>query len=542
MVTGARLTARPGEGTVPVLAMTIRAHDPRDGRGPWFEGWLFFAVALLLYSALGQKVFYKVDGPDLLYLLHEHQAHGRPLQHPWHLGYLPLLDLFRQGLALLGWQPALLRLGELFSAFGMALSVLGFRQGLRALGVDRQEARGATLLLLCNPGCLLFASVVEMHAPLMGAVGLAFWWFAGAVMRPSWWRMLGLGLFLHGAFLMHATNLFLPALLLPWFLALRWDAGSRRADLWLCGLAGLVHAAAFLVLPRLWPSFYGDYADLSHAFSREASIGRPQSLDWMPTIFWQEWLLPLLPLSVTVSLALFRRELRLELLAFAIGFVPFLYLCTRQLVFEPEYGAYMLPLLLPAARLSAAVLVTSRWLAPLWLLSLAGGVTHVYLHEAALWPRYQQYRDDLLAAADGKPMFVLIGARKLPEAPGVYHDELAMAYALLPPDTFLWVRTQAQLPRADYQPAQGAGTVAFLKAEKCDQGIALLLTDGASAELRTPSAVFRGEKDTGQPADDRYAGPLFFKALQQGFTLRPAASHAEPGSGPRVTVWRLLPK
>ena len=33
---------------------------------------------------------------------------------------------------------------------------------------------------------------------------------------------------------------------------------------------------------------------------------------------------------------------------------------TRQLVFEPEYGAYMLPLLLPAARLSAAVLVSTR--------------------------------------------------------------------------------------------------------------------------------------------------------------------------------------
>lgn len=525
----------------------VRGQDPRhqdlrgpDPRGPWFEPWLFLAATLLLYAALGQKVFYKVDGPDLVYLLHQHEAHGAPLRHPWHLAYLPLLELFHRGLQALSLQPSLLRLGELFSACGMALGVFGFRAGLRRLGIEAREARAAALLLACSPGCLLFASVVEMHAPAMGVVGLTFWWFAAAVQRPSWWRMLGLGVGTHAAFLMHATNLMLPALLLPWFMALRHGAGTWRRDLMLCAAAALVHVALFAGLPQLWPGFYGDYTDLSHAFAREASINRPQSLDWMPTILAQEWLLPLLPLSVTVLLAALRRELLLEFAAFVVGLLPFLYLSTRQLVFEPEYGAYMLPLLLPAARLSAAVLVSTRWLTPLWLLSLGGGLVHVYLHEARLWPYYQQFRDDLQQAADGKPAFTLIGARRLPDGPA-WHDELAMAFALLPPDGFLWVRNQAQEPRADFDTGKATGVGAWLGA-LIQAGKAVLMTEGARAELTRPSAVLRYEKDTGQPGDEHYAGPLYFAALQQQFRMLAVASRAEPDQGERTTVWRLQPK
>ena len=98
---------------------------------PYLIALLLFSGSFVVYAVLGASVFYKTDGPDLLRLL----ASGD--RHPWHVGYLPALGLFRDVLSWVGIDPTPMQLGTLFSATGMALGVTFFFAGLRRLGVPR---------------------------------------------------------------------------------------------------------------------------------------------------------------------------------------------------------------------------------------------------------------------------------------------------------------------------------------------------------------------------------------------------------------------
>lgn len=488
---------------------------------------LVFAVAFLGYALLGRDVFYKTDGPDLVRLLHDHRlGTGDVWPHPWHVGYLPALDGFRRLLAAFGLEPGYLRLGNLFSALGMALGGAFVRAGCDRLSVPPWTARLCVGLLLLSPTALVQATVVEFHAPLMAPVGLAFWWTAVQAQRPTWWGMVLLGLATHVAFLMHASALFLPCWLLPLLLAQRWSVGQRRRDLGLCGLAGATHATLFLLLPRLFPLAYGKYADLSNAFATEASIGRPQTIDWTGVIFLQEWWWPLLPVSALVWLAPLRRSLRLEFAAFVLGFLPFLWLCVRQLVFEPEHGAYLLPMVLPAA------LLVARLLAP-W--PLAGIAVLLWLAIAAVVQApatlpdragYDRFVAMARAAAGAQPMLLLVGR----------HAEMSMAFARLQPDEFLWLRAQATLPREDAGPHL-VGVEGYLRA-RIATGTAVLLTAGGVATLQDPAAVMLQEKATlVVPPSERLAGPLFLERLRSAFELVPAGP-----ADAAAAVFRLLPR
>ena len=63
---------------------------PMSGARVW-ESWALGGGCLLLYALLGQQVFYKTDGPDLVWMLHLWMGQRGELHHPWHLAYLPLL-------------------------------------------------------------------------------------------------------------------------------------------------------------------------------------------------------------------------------------------------------------------------------------------------------------------------------------------------------------------------------------------------------------------------------------------------------------------
>lgn len=499
--------------------------DPVERQQPshWVpETLLLGASALVLFTLLGQQTFYKTDGPDLVRMLHEGN-----LRHPWHVGYLPLLDAFRSALRAVGIEPSLIRLGALFSACGVALAIAGFHAGLRTLAVPRAVALLATALLAMNPGIVLFGTVVEFHGPALGAVGLAWWWSCRTARAPSLVAALVLGLLTHGAFLLHSSNLFLPAVLLPWFIALRWSHGTRRRDLALAAVAGFVHAAAFVLMPHLFPGAYGDYADLATAFARESSIGRPQSLEWLPVIVVQEWLWPLLPLSVTWLAAYRLAPLRPGMVALCIGLAPYLYLCVRQLVHEPERGAYMLPLLLPAAALSALSLPRALVVA----FAVVSGVAACWgwgVEQAALRREYHDTVLEFREAAGGGAWFAIVGR----------HDEMATCYAVVAPADFAWIRPQAAMPREqcteDVLAATRNGLLAMHAA-----GRALLLTAGARASLEDPAAVMRGEKATADvPPTESMAGPLFLADLQQRFEFVPASVRRDG----TVAVWRLVPR
>jgi hypothetical protein len=494
-----------------------------ERRGRLFEPLVFGIAATVFYAALGQRVFYKTDGPDLLWLL----EHG--INHPWHVGYLPLLALLRGLLAPLHLSD--FAVAELYSALGAGLAVGCLRAGLWRLGVPRTEAWLATALLAFNPGVLLFGTVIELHGPMLGACGVAFLWMTVQVTRPRWWGMALLGVLTHIAFLMHSTGLFLPALLLSWFLALRWRQGPHRRDLLLCLLAGAVHTAMFLLLPRIpaLRDFYGNYADLQQAFAVEASIGREQSLRNTGEIFLQEWP-PLQPVSIACAVAFLRARTRLEALAMLLGLLPFLYICVRQLKDEPEHGAYLLPLLLPAARLTAAAL-PSFLSVGLVIWSVVTSIWQHGLQEAELWPQYATWQRELLTAADGHPFLALIGR----------HEELGRCQAMLQPDEYLWVRDHAAIPRAMVVPEQFQGTEAYLRGQM-QQGRSVLLTAGGFLLLADPLAVLQAETPhkTVAPAD--WAGPDFLAHLRAAFRCEPAVRHGDGTDDASVAVWRLSPK
>ena len=238
----------------------------------WFLG------SLLLYLFLGAEVFYKTDGPDLLRLLQTGE------RHPWHVGYLPALAVFSRLIEWTGLQLSPIVLGNAFSAVGMATGVALFHAGLRVLGRSKGVREIATALFALSPAATLFGSVVEFHGPVMAAVGLAFWWLAVQIRRPSYWGMALLGCLTHLAFLLHSSSIVLPAWLLLFFLAHRWQPEQRRIAIGQCLVAGMVHSILFVGLPRIFAEFYGWHSDWQKAAEMEASIGRPQSLDFLGEI------------------------------------------------------------------------------------------------------------------------------------------------------------------------------------------------------------------------------------------------------------------
>jgi hypothetical protein len=501
----------------------------RHGAIQTMSWWL---AMLLLYAALGADVFYKTDGPDLLRLL----ANGE--RHPWHVGYLPALSGFRSALAAFGLDPAPIVVGNLFSAFGMATGVAFFHSGLRRLGLVWSAREAATALLALSPTALLFASVVEFHAPLMAAVGLAFWWTTVQVRHPSWWGMALLGVMTHVTFLLHSSSIVLPAWLLCFFLAHHWQVGERARALRLATVSGAVHSLLFLLLPRLFPVFYGWHSDWAKAREMEASIGRPQTIDFSGEIIVQEWLVPLMPIAVACLLAVRHRALRLQFTAFVIAWVPYVYICVRQLVYEPEFGAYMLPLV-PAAALLTAQAAPRRALPGLILASVV--VAGIVRHEAlppALRRSYDQFVERVEQAAAGEDYLLLV----------CRYDEEAICAArlssdLTSPDGYYSIRSQALYPRAGYDEATRAATLAPL------QGIAeqkkLLISEGAREWLEDPARMRLSEKSALPPmGNEEFAGPVLLEDLRAVFVFEPVAgADATPGNLPGAArIYRLRPR
>ena len=496
------------------------------------EPFVWFVLTFGVYLALASPTFYKTDGPDLFWLFDEHR------QHPWHLGYLPLFRVWHWLLHLFSEDVSLMRVGTSFSALGMALGIAAFVSGLQRLGISAGRRDTAAIMLAVSPGALLFATVVELHAPLMAMAGIAFWWTTVQVQRPSWAGMLMLGVLTHGCFVMHSSGLLLPGWLLPFFLARRLPVVRR--DWLLVALAGAVHALLWFALPRLFPSYYGVHADLAAAFAKETSINRPQSIDYAPEIFVQEWLLPLMPVSVLCFAAALRRELRAELLAFVLGLVPFLYLCVRQLVHEPENGAYLLPMTMPAVLLAVQALrprvtVTAAIVGAMVALLSLGSVVPFYreLDDGALGRRLVHNLD---AAAQQRPFLALFGT----------HREMSAGYEALvrwagpsvaPTRSFLYIRETAAKSRSDYvRSNEGAGIVSGLQGLIASQ-VVVLVPERTRSYLADPGAFMRAEKATAEVPPDM-AGPQLLRDLEAAFTWVAVGDGADGD----LRVYRLQPK
>lgn len=312
-------------------------------RSAGFDACASFALALLTYWLLGVDDFYKADGPRLVL----HLQQGNPLwpQHPF---YLPILIALRDVLGD-AWDPFDIAL--LASSAGAALGVAAARVGFAALGLARARANVATLALGCCPAVLIFASVVEIHGLFFGFACLAFASFslldrdlAGRDLTVSAIALAALTAALAAlAAGVHASGILLPAIFAPWLItrAHRWHLFHPR------NVAALALGASFAGALFAWTDPVGNRDFV------EGGFGRPQGVEYLPGIVWREYVLALAPLSLLSIASLHKRELRTQVVAYACAATPYAYGALKLLVGELEFGAYLLPLALPASYLSA---------------------------------------------------------------------------------------------------------------------------------------------------------------------------------------------
>jgi hypothetical protein len=260
------------------------------------------------------------------------------------------------------------------STLGTAAGVAFVHRALLALSLPRTDATAAAAAVAGSFGVLYYGTVIEIHGVFFAFAGAAWWAFAAWQRRAGAARALALGAATGVAACAHATGHLLPFTFAA--LALAWRRSGmplRRLALGLA-LAALAHFAAAAALSRLIELVLASLDQLPAAppqpfdgttryLDRMLSLGT----DWSttPGVLWREWLRPFLPCSV-LALCAWRADLRRATAALLCCVA--VYLAAAVILLSPastvarpqyvppfatiEYGAYFLPLAVPAAVLS----------------------------------------------------------------------------------------------------------------------------------------------------------------------------------------------
>ncbi len=416
-------------------------------------------LALLVYLTLGQQTLYG-DAMTFLRMLREGAT-----QYERHVLYLPALHAWQGLLAPLGatvYQSALLA-----SQVGAALGVAFVFAAARGHGLPRGCAWFTAGAFATCPGPLFFGTVVELHGPFMATVGLA--WLLGALLlrRPTVWSALALAVGTTAATGMHSSGALLPAPILG---ALLWNAWPQKTAasfarrVGVAVLAGVAHGALVLALTGGVGQF---------AFVRKmapVSIGMESHL--LEVVTW-EWVWPFLPFSVLFVLGL--RAAAWRPLTVVVLLSVLLYLLPSYLVLAMwrEYGAYLIPLVFPAAAIAVSVLPRG---ASALALAVAGtvAVMHVIDHDRPERPR--EYAAGARELAGGRVLRVLGGDETDIEAGFVSLPDVDFILLTLPP----FIDTEGPAARL----ALGAGLDAMLQ-----RGEAVLLSRGTATRLADQGTV-----------------------------------------------------
>lgn len=361
-------------------------------RSGWVAGesLLLAGVAFAVYVLFRQEALHGTDWRWLVLWLEDPGA-----VHPQHPGYLPIARAVRWLLQPLGLDvySALC----VYSALGGSLAVAAVHQASFALQGDRAFARAAALLVMWVPALFHFGTVVELHAPFAGVMGLAVLSAVYHARSGSPAAAVCTGALTGAAALMHATG----QLLVPAVGFAVWWAGRSRG-FWR-GLNGalmfaVTHALAFggvFAAMRMMGHLPASVAGFAAVPDDPAAPNNP--LDYLarwwrdvdlagqlpPTVL-VEWLLPYAPLSLLAFAAFRVRPLRVWAAGFTVAVVAYL-LVTVALVHAvtDERGAYLLPLAVPAAWLSLLALPRRVW--P-WLVLVAIGCGFVFRGEPGRLP------------------------------------------------------------------------------------------------------------------------------------------------------------
>lgn len=280
---------------------------------------------------------------------------------PTHCAYPIMLRVFRLCAEAVG--------ASLYDA-GMALSIVGgsigcalMHRATTVLGASRADACLVGILVGCTPAVMFFSTVVELHGPFFGFVGLSMLAFAHWLREPTAGAGALTGCATAAAYFAHATGAVLPGVLL--LFALAWPAFLGRIDrkriVATSSLLVGVHASLLIGLSAALRAL-GLAVDPGHAGSYLLEYAQRNAKDFhrLGTTFRVEWLVPYLPLSILWLLGLRSPCTRKMVGAFAICLTGYLLFTFFLLGDYPEYGAYLLPLAWPAALLTVSSL--PRWL------------------------------------------------------------------------------------------------------------------------------------------------------------------------------------
>jgi hypothetical protein len=471
--------------------------DASAGKRDAADALLCGAAALLLYVALGQQTFYKIDGHLYLsYVLNGERSYPR------HFLYLPLVFVARDAGNLLGL--TLYESARALSATGTALGVALLHLASRRIGLSRQQALLATALCATMPNVVFFATVVEVHGSFLPFVGLAAWCAAGLAQAPTVARAISLGAACALAFCAHSTGALLPALLLP--LLLLYPRRPLRAGL----LPGIIVAgtlaAGVLASPYLARAI-GVTFDLHHAGEFATDRAHRNLVGWerYARTLWTEWLLPLAPLSALLPLTFLAPRLRAAAAWLVVAGAIYLFTTLMILGGEPEYGAYLVPFAWPLALLACRAL--PRWATLLIAAAqLALAVGLVTAHDD---PRLTRaYAQGARALAGDAPITLVLG------------DDLDLRVLLLhlPEVERVPLFELATLPPAT-APAAAAKLQEWIDTALA-RGRAVLLSDAArTALLRFPTVTPIGRALL-EALDARYTGERAPGAAFAGVRLR----------------------
>lgn len=415
-------------------------------------------LALLLYLLLGQRALHGLDVQTLV-----HKVAIGDLDHPYHYLYLRLVAVVADLLA--PFSVPVYDATVIASALGTAAGLLFLGLAAARLAPVLCPTRPPVLALALvgtSPGVVFFATISEIHGVFFAFSGLSFWAAAGVVRTHSLARAISLGATTGLASCVHATGH------LQWVLialgVLVWSpAGWRRLTAPLL-LSGILHAGVAILLAA-W--LRGDQALSGQTGFLLSVLPEPGRFWLLPWTLWAEWLVPFLPLSLLVFCALRVPALRPQVWVFCISLLMYLVVSFLLLHGTTERGAYLLPLVFPAALLAMQTFSTRVLMGGL-ALGLALAVITVRQHDRLADP--DDFGIGVAAAHDRAPLALVCSGREEVDpltriAPAVQRWTL---YDLVEP-TRAWIKDDEEF----------SGFMALVISDLHRRGRRFVISDGA---------------------------------------------------------------
>ena len=386
----------------------------------WGDTLVLGVLCMALYLSLRQETFYLFDGHNMVMRL----ARFSPAS-----ALHPFPDILGQwvsrllGSSFLGsWAPRPFAVMGALSGVGVAVAVALAHRFFLSLGLGRGQAGLGALLVGSTPNVLFFATVIEVHGIFLPFAVAGLWAITNAGRKGGGLRFLLAAFFCGFASFVHSSMHVLLPFYLLWmdaFAAERDEqAGARNWKLRLGrALVFSIAYGAFAYFTRMGFSLAGLLATgaaktdvAQHASGLEGlaqrlgplllwPLGQLKGRSWgdIPYVFLtpiHEWLLPAFPVSVALHFAWGKRDLiplARNLLFGLILLSIVAYLMLNRFV---EYGAYFLPLVIPASYLVAKSLPKPAT-ALLVILGFIGGISWVRVHDKRPFAKPAHYYAEL---------------------------------------------------------------------------------------------------------------------------------------------------